>query len=204
MKVFISQTDIEELYSQMPNPRVREILILANQRLVHFTVRKYFHVDKIDYGEMASRGNLGLIKAVDTYDITRNVKFSTFGIFCIRNELCRMFRDDVPKFETVSLEELICPERNNHLSLEDVLLVPDPEDDPAHIAECSDIMDRIYHAFNHLTDKERKCIVLWFGLDGCGRRSQVQIAKEIDISQPQVSRVCKRSIGKLRALVGIK
>lgn len=204
MKVFIAQSDIEELYSQMPNSRVREILILANQRLVHHTVHKYFYDGKVEYDDLASRGTLGLIKAVDTYDVSRGVAFSTFGIMCIHHEICKMFRDDVPKFDTVSYEECIYPNQESSLDFEDVLLVSDPEEDPGYITIRNDTLDRVSRELKHLTDRERQSLVLWLGLDGHGRRTQAQIAKKLHTSQAQVSRNCQRAIKHLRELIGIE
>lgn len=71
----------------------RNALIEKNMRLVAHIVKKYTSTER-DYinEDLISVGTIGLIKAVDSFDIERNVRFSTYAAKCIDNAILSQMR----------------------------------------------------------------------------------------------------------------
>ena len=69
----------------------RNILIERNLRLVAHIVKKYYTVYK-DQDDLISIGTIGLIKAIDTYDIGNGARFATYACTCVKNEILMYFR----------------------------------------------------------------------------------------------------------------
>ena len=68
--------------------KARELFIESNLRLVVYIAKRY--VDRgLSFLDLIQEGNLGLIKAVDNYDISKSYKFSTYAIHWIRQAITR-------------------------------------------------------------------------------------------------------------------
>ena len=76
------------------DPRLRERLILMHRSLVAFLARRFVERGEL-FEDIMQVGMLGLIYALDAYDINRGIKFSTFAIPTISGEIRRYFRDKV-------------------------------------------------------------------------------------------------------------
>lgn len=68
--------------------RAKEKFINSNLRLVVYTARRYKHTG-LDLLDLIQDGNIGLLKAVDAFDYTRGVKFSTYATYWIKQEILR-------------------------------------------------------------------------------------------------------------------
>ena len=64
----------------------RQKLILHNLRLVAHIVRKYYSTSK-NQDDLVSIGTIGLVKAVDSYNIDTGARFATYAAKCIQNEI---------------------------------------------------------------------------------------------------------------------
>jgi len=69
----------------------REKLILHNMRLVAHLVKKYTGSEK-DNEDLISIGTIGLIKAIDSFDVKNGVRFATYAGKCLQNEILMYFR----------------------------------------------------------------------------------------------------------------
>jgi RNA polymerase primary sigma factor len=74
------------------NALAREKLILANQRLVVSIAKRYRNLG-MEFAELISEGNVGLMKAVDKYDVERGWKFVTFATWWVRQAISRALAD---------------------------------------------------------------------------------------------------------------
>ncbi|MDR0819143.1 MAG: sigma-70 family RNA polymerase sigma factor, partial [Oscillospiraceae bacterium] len=83
----------------------REQLIEHNLRLVAHICKKYF--SKADQDDLISIGTIGLIKAIDTYNISRSTKLATYAARCIENEILMQFRKEKKGQTDVSLNNLL-------------------------------------------------------------------------------------------------
>lgn len=97
----------------------QEKLITSNMKLVYFVHKKYmpkFEPDVVTTKEdLFSEGYIGLVRAAQTYDPSSKNAFSTYAIFCIRNQMLMALRKckKCPANKYISLDSLVCNERNN-------------------------------------------------------------------------------------------
>jgi RNA polymerase sigma-B factor len=71
----------------------RNTLIEMNLALVHFAAARYRNRPATDREEIVQVGTIGLIKAIDRFDLSRETEFTTFAIPYIVGEMKRFFRD---------------------------------------------------------------------------------------------------------------
>lgn len=70
----------------MGDEKAREKLILHNLRLVSHIVRKYYSTSK-ESEDLVSVGTIGLVKAVDSFNMKNGARFATYGAKCIQNAI---------------------------------------------------------------------------------------------------------------------
>ena len=79
--------------SQEGDKEAREVLIEKNLGLVHHIVKRFIGRGH-DLEDLFQIGTIGLIKAIDKFDLTVGVKFSTYAVPMISGEIKRFLRDD--------------------------------------------------------------------------------------------------------------
>jgi len=176
------------------DPQAREELIAHNLRLVAHVVKK-FDCTEIDDEDLISIGTIGLIKGIDTFDRSKGVRLATYAAKCIENEILMALRKRKGPRET-SLEDPIgTDQEGNEISLMDIL---DNDDEPvADSVNREFLRQHMVSSLDVLTQRERMVIEMRFGLNGERKRTQREIAGMLDISRSYVSRIQKRSVGKL-------
>ena len=116
--------EAEEFYlvmAQDGDVMAKDKLIEHNLRLVVFLAKKYENV-KVDLEDLVSIGTIGLIKAINTYSIDKNIKLATYASRCIDNEILMYLRKNKKISSEVSLEEsLSYDSEGNELHLEDII-----------------------------------------------------------------------------------
>lgn len=190
----------EEMYFKLykeGDESAKNILIERNLRLVVHITKKYSMQWK-DNDDLISIGSIGLIKAVTTFDAEKGHKFATYAARCIQNEILMYLRASKKTQNEVSLDDPIGSDKEgNSISLIDVLESKEPEtfEQVELKLNSSKLRDDI---LKKLSDREKLIIVLRYGLDGKGERTQKDIAKMLNISRSYVSRIEKRAIEKLQ------
>jgi RNA polymerase sigma-B factor len=224
------------------DPKIRDELISLNIHLVEYLARKFGNRGE-PLEDLLQVGYIGLIKAIDRYDLGRGVEFSTYATPTIVGELKRYFRDKgwairIPRrlqmrdFELnqaidqltqilhrsptlqevsdhldISLEEVVeileSSYATNYLSLDNIYLDHQEdrgfslldylgnEDDDFSLAEDRDTLAKL---ISHLSNREQRVIYMRFfrGM------TQIEIARELDISQMHVSRLLRKILDKMR------
>ena len=170
----------------------RDKLIRHNLRLVAHVAKKYYTTpDKQD--DFISIGTIGLIKAVDTYDPARTVRFASYASQCIQNELRMHLRRVRREAGTLSLQEPLEGE-NGMLTLADTL--PDEavmEED----CERRDAAVRLRTLVEQLPERDLQLLTLRYGLGGGAPLTQQEVAARFGISRSYVSRLEKRALTEL-------
>lgn len=170
----------------------RDKLIRHNLRLVAHVAKKYYTTpDRQD--DFISIGTIGLIKAVDTYDPARTVRFASYASQCIQNELRMHLRRVRREAGTLSLQEPLEGE-NGMLTLADTL--PDEavmEED----CERRDAAARLRTLVEQLPERDRQLLTLRYGLGGGAPLTQQEVAARFGISRSYVSRLEKRALSEL-------
>lgn len=189
----------EKMYLQRlkeKDEEARNILIERNLRLVAHVCKKYAST-KVDQDDLISIGTIGLIKGINSFEPTKNVKLSTYVSRCIDNEILMHLRSTKKIGAEVSLEDPIGKDKDdNTVTLQDVL-----ENNEKNIEEEVDLKMKIKQLYQKmkcvLKDREKLILELRFGLDGKKPKTQNQIAKMLGISRSYVSRIETKAIGKL-------
>ena len=176
--------------------KARDLLIEHNLRLVVYIARK-FESAGINVEDLISIGTIGLIKAVNTFKIEKNIKLATYASRCIENEILMYLRKNRNSFSDVSLNEPIANEKDgSEITLMDAIAAPEQRS----VCEQIVLEERLkqLQAFLPLLD-ERELMIIEkrFGLHGRKEQTQKEIAQELGISRSYVSRIEKRAFLKL-------
>ena len=173
----------------------REKLILHNLRLVAHIVKKYF-VSCKNQEDLISIGTIGLIKAIDSFDITNGTRFATYASKCLQNEILMYFRAQKKTQCEVSINDMIDIDKDgNPLTYMDIISVDDTIADDIFIKMSSSKAIKIIK--NKLDERERRVIVLRYGLNNKAPMTQREIAKLMGISRSYVSRIEKGALDKI-------
>ena len=173
----------------------REKIIRHNLRLVAHVAKKYY-AQPGDQEDLISIGTIGLMKAVDTFDTTRKARFATYAGRCIENELRMHFRRERRNGVVVSLQETLeAGKEDSALTLSDVLQDGFCMEDAC---ERQDEARRLRRLIEGLPARERKLILLRYGLAGQPPLTQLEIAQLLQISRSYVSRLETHALDQLR------
>ena len=157
---------------------------------------KKYYAQPGDQEDLISIGTIGLMKAVDTFDSTRKARFSTYASRCIENELRMYFRRERKNGGTVSLQETLeAGKDDTALTLSDVLQDGFCMEDRC---EQQDEAQRLRQLIEGLPARERKLILLRYGLAGQPPLTQLETAKLLQISRSYVSRLETHALALLR------
>ncbi|WP_152752402.1 RNA polymerase sporulation sigma factor SigK [Clostridium estertheticum] len=172
------------------------ILVERNLRLVAHIVKKYSYPGK-DVDDLISIGTVGLIKAIDSFDINKGTRLATYAARCIENEILMLIRNNKKTKGEVYLQDPIGTDKEgNEISLMDVL--SSDEDSIVDIVESKIQIKKLYNKINvALMDREKTIIQMRYGLLDGNPRTQREIALILGISRSYVSRIEKRALKKL-------
>lgn len=224
--------------AQTGDEAAREKLISGNLRLVLSVVQKFANRGE-SMDDLFQVGCIGLIKAIDCFDLNQNVQFSTYGVPMIAGELRRFLRDHSAirvsrsmrdtAYKVLQAKEKLTNDNGREPDVEtiakelglprqDVVFAMEAICDPvslyepifSDVGESATVMDQIgdtkntdeqwleqialEEAMRRLTRREKRILALRF-YDG---RTQMEVAKEVGISQAQVSRLEKNAISRIK------
>ena len=174
----------------------RNILIERNLRLVAHVAKKY-STAKVEQDDLISIGTIGLIKGINSFNIEKNTRLSTYVARCIDNEILMYLRANKKLGAEVYLNEPIGKDKDdNVVTLQEVL-----ENNERNIEDEVDIKMKIKLLYENmkkvLKTREKTILELRFGLGGKKPKTQNEIANMMGISRSYVSRIETKAIGKL-------
>ena len=236
----LSETEKKELFEKIQNGdmEARQKFIYGNLRLVLSILQRFHHRGE-NADDLFQIGCIGLIKALDNFDTSHDVKFSTYAVPMIIGEIRRYLRDNNPirvsrsirdtAYRALSVKERITAATGREPGIEEIAKELDvPKEDVATaldaILDPLSLQEPVYHdgadavfvmdqvkdekniddswlekislkeAMKKLGQRERHILNLRF-FEG---KTQMEVAKEIGISQAQVSRLEKNALGHMR------
>ncbi|MFR1434718.1 MAG: RNA polymerase sporulation sigma factor SigE [Acutalibacteraceae bacterium] len=178
------------------DPAARDVLITHNLRLVVYIARK-FENSGVGIEDLISIGTIGLIKAVNTFCPSRNIKLATYSSRCIENEILMYLRKNSQLRNELSIDEPLNVDWDgNELLLSDILgSEPDLVNrDIEQEAERHLLLECVAR----LSEREQLIMRLRFGLDGNKEHTQKEVADLLGISQSYISRLEKKIIRRLK------
>lgn len=194
----MSEKELKEKFLEFKsgNLKARNEIIYANINLVKYIIKKY-NIENYDFEDLVSIGTIGLIKAVDTYDIEKQIQFPTYAARCINNEILmniRKFKRN--NIQIVNMYDCITYDSdNNELKYIDII-----EDENSNFVTKmleNSLQYELYNIMNSLSEIEKKLIILYFGFDE-NKHTQKEIANILGISQSTISRLIVQILAKFR------
>ena len=171
-------------------------LIEHNLRLVVYIARKFDNTG-VDLDDLISIGTIGLIKAINSYDVEKNIKLATFASRCIENEILMYLRRISRKRSEVSFDEPLNVDGDgNELLLGDVLGTEGDVVFKGIEKACEKKI--LSEALAKLPERELTIMSLRFGLNGKQALTQKEVATLLGISQSYISRLEKKIVKKLK------
>lgn len=177
-------------------PEARDILVVHNLRLVVYIAKK-FESTGIGIEDLISIGTIGLIKAVNTFCPSKNIKLATYASRCIENEILMFLRKSTLTKNDISIDEPLNVDWDgNELLLSDLL----GTDSDTVNRDIENEVERslLIQCVNQLNDREKMIMELRFGLVNGVEKTQKEVADLIGISQSYISRLEKRIIKRLK------
>ena len=178
----------------------RDTLIERNLRLVAYVTKKYSQCDK-EQDDLISIGTIGLIKALNTFKSDKGIRFATYGVRCIENEILMCLRAEKKLVNEISINEPIgFDNEGNEINLIDIL--SDEEESVFNSVNLKMNTEKLYKAIeSELNEREKEIIELRYALSNGNPKTQREIAKMLGISRSYVSRIEKKAIDKLAAVL---
>ncbi|QSX06038.1 RNA polymerase sporulation sigma factor SigE [Sedimentibacter sp. zth1] len=174
----------------------KSTLIEHNLRLVVYIAKK-FESSGINVEDLISIGTIGLIKAVNTFKIEKNIKLATYASKCIENEILMYLRRICKMKTEISLDEpLNIDWDGNELLLSDILGTE--EDVIFKDLENEIDLNLLDDSIKKLNNREFLIMKLRFGLKGSKSYTQKEVADMLGISQSYISRLEKKILKRLK------
>lgn len=194
----LSQKEEQMYIERLKNgdEKAKKILAERNLRLVAHIMKKYYSCCD-DTDELLSVGSVGLVKAVNSYDPEKGVRFATYAARCIDNEILMYFRNQKKTCLDISFDEPIeTDSEGNPLTLTDIIC---NEDNTLDEIWKNTYCRRALKYVDEMEDsRERSIMILRYGLNGKAPMKQSEIAKLYKISRSYVSRIETKCLKKLK------
>ncbi|MBR4110865.1 MAG: RNA polymerase sporulation sigma factor SigE [Clostridia bacterium] len=194
----LSQNEEIEVLNKLSNKDedARKMLVERNLRLVVYIAKK-FENSGAGIEDLISIGTIGLIKAINTFDVNKNIKLATYASRCIENEILMHLRRSSKIKNEVSFDEPLNTDGDgNELLLADIL---GTEEDVVFKDIESETDRKIVEEYIHkLNSRERDIMNLRFGFYTGEEKTQKEVADMLGISQSYISRIEKKIIHKMK------
>ena len=194
----LSDEEEQKLFYGLENgdKTAREKMIVHNLRLVIYIAKK-FESSAVSVEDLTSIGSLGLIKAVNSFKPSKNIKFATYASRCVENEILMFLRKQSNRNIDISIDDALSVDSDgNELHLIDILYTDEYE--VSRDMERESEKEVLWRSIRSLSERDQNIILMRFGLNGVQEKTQKEVADEIGISQSYISRLEKRIFNKLK------
>lgn len=194
----LSQKEEEDLLERLENndEEAKKILVERNLRLVVY-ISKKFENTGIDIEDLISIGTIGLMKAINTFKVSKNIKLATYASRCVENEILMYLRRSNKIKGEISIDEPLKQDGDgNELLLSDIL----GTDNDITSKNIEDEVDKklLRLSMQKLNKREKNIMELRFGFITGNEKTQKEVADMLGISQSYISRLEKKIIGKMK------
>ena len=217
------QTYYDDLKRYKPLPRAKEKKLLkltkkgdedAKKRILEANLRFVFDIAKkytgrgVPIGELISDGNVGLIKAIDKFDPTNDVKFISYAIWWIKHEMLdainknksTMFvKIEEENTNNVKLERKLIDDEDESVTSYDTMFSSTEEESENESKKIrKDVIKKLLSALN---PRERFVIEKYYGIDDNEELTLLEIGDKLNISSERVRQIKGQSLKKMRSQV---
>ena len=175
----------------------KQVLVERNLRLVVYIAKKFENTG-LDLEDLISIGTIGLMKAINTFNTSKNIKLATYASRCIENEILMQLRRTTKIKTEISIDEPLNKDGDgNELLLSDIL----GTDNDVTSKRIEEEVDRVLlrKAIEKLSSREKEIMELRFGANLQGKeKTQKEVADMMGISQSYISRLEKKIMKKMK------
>ena len=180
--------------------KAKDKLIEHNLRLVVYVAKRYDNTTNCSLEDLISIGTIGLVKAIHTFKSDKNIKLATYASRCIENEILMFLRKNNKICYEISLDEpLNIDYDGNELLLSDIL--QDSDEGIEDEINLQEEIARLNEVIKELNPREKEILYLRYGLGGEEELTQKEAADKLNISQSYISRLEKKIIKNLHAIL---
>jgi len=188
------------------NLKAKNEILEANLRFV-FDIAKHYTGRGVPISELISDGNMGLLRAIDKFDESKDVKFISYAVWWIRQAML----ESIKKRNAINFVE-IEPNTDNDSSM-DKKLIEDDEDDVSFNNDFSNENDEksmevsenqrniITSLIGTLSDRERDIVENYYGINDKKELTLTDIGKKYNLSSERVRQIKLNAIRKLRSKI---
>ena len=192
----LSAAEEEKLLCAPLTEEARSLLIEHNLRLVVY-VAKRFENTGATLEELISIGTVGLVKAVSSFDVEKNIKMATYASRCIENEILMFIRKSASYKKEISIDEPLSVDWDgNELLLSDIL--GSEVDSVSRRMEDAEEKKILREAVKKLNEREKIIREMRYGLVDGKELTQKEVADALGISQSYISRLEKKIMVELK------
>lgn len=185
------------------NLKAKNEILESNLRFV-FDIARHYTGRGVPISELISDGNMGLLKAIDKFDESKDVKFISYAVWWIRQAML----ESIKKKNAINFVE-IEPNTDNDVSM-DKKLIEDDEDDTSFNNDFSNENDEkeseikigqkniVIKLLNVLDERERDVIESYYGINDKKELTLTDIGKKYNLSSERVRQIKKKGLMKLR------
>lgn len=174
----------------------KDELIERNLRLVVYIAKKFENTG-VEMEDLISVGSIGLIKAVNTFNLGKKIKLATYASRCVENEILMHLRKVSKQKKETSLDSPLSLDNDgNELLLSDVIGID--VDEAFKSMEIDMEKEIVYKVLEKLDGREKQIVAMRFGLNGEQEKTQKQVADLLNISQSYISRIEKKILSKMK------
>lgn len=187
----------EELYQLLEEVRcgdmeAREKVIVHNMRLVIYRVFSRFSHTNYEVDDLVSIGNIALLNAIDSYDATMGIEFTTYASKCIDNLILNFMKVNKKHQMVSSIDDIIyCDKQRKQDRKQDIRFVDVLSDD--YVLEDTVIQKEEYRVIKELIDelseRDRKIVMMLCGFQGNVVYTQKSVAAMLEMPQSNFSRL---------------
>ena len=188
------------------NLKAKNEILEANLRFV-FDIAKHYTGRGVPISELISDGNMGLLRAIEKFDESKDVKFISYAVWWIRQAML----ESIKKRNSINFVE-IEPNTDNDASM-DKKLIEDDEDDASFNNDFSNENDEksrevtenqrniITSLIGTLSDRERDIVENYYGINDKKELTLTDIGKKYNLSSERVRQIKLNAIRKLRSKI---
>lgn len=174
----------------------KNLLVEHNLRLVVYIAKKFENTG-VGIEDMVSIGTIGLMKAINTFNVNKNIKLATYASRCIENEILMYLRRTTKLKSEISIDEPLNRDTDgNELLLSDILGTS--EDLTSERLENELYKKLLKTSISKLNKREKDIMELRFGFQTGKEKTQKEVADMLGISQSYISRIEKKIITKMK------
>ena len=189
------------------NTKAKNELLEANLKFV-FDIAKHYTGRGLSISDLISEGNMGLLRAVDKFDESKDVKFISYAVWWIRQAMLEaiskkkrlvMVEIDPTKPNDEIFERNVSDDEDERLTKGDTAFSNEKDEERRQLS--IDQKEAINKLLKTLNTREREIIESYYGLGENEELTLTEIGNKYNLSSERVRQIKLNSIRKLRSAI---